>query len=58
MRKHLPEEIGVKAAGGIRTVDEVLALCEAGVTRIGTGSTAAILDEWQGRLKTAASGAV
>ena len=24
MRKHLPEEIGVKAAGGIRTVDQVL----------------------------------
>jgi deoxyribose-phosphate aldolase len=51
MRKHLPEEIGVKAAGGIRTVDEVLALLEAGVTRIGTGSTAEILDEWKARLK-------
>lgn len=50
MRKHLPEEIGVKAAGGIRTVDEVLALVEAGVTRIGTGSTVEIMDEWKSRL--------
>ena len=53
MRKHLPEEIGVKAAGGIRTVDEVLALREAGVTRIGTGSTEQILDEWKTRLQPA-----
>jgi deoxyribose-phosphate aldolase len=50
MRKHVPEEMGVKAAGGIRTVDEVLALVEAGITRIGTGSTAEILDEWKARL--------
>jgi deoxyribose-phosphate aldolase len=50
MRKHVPEEIGVKAEGGIRTVDEALALYEAGVTRIGTGSTAEILEEWKARL--------
>ena len=30
MRKHLPEEIGVKAAGGIQTVDQVLEVYEAG----------------------------
>lgn len=50
LRKHLPEEIGVKAAGGIRSVDEVLALVDAGVTRIGTGATEQILEEWKGRL--------
>jgi deoxyribose-phosphate aldolase len=50
MRKHLPEEIGIKAAGGIRTVDQVLEICAAGATRIGTTSTAAILDEWKARL--------
>ena len=50
MRKHLPEEIGVKAAGGIRTVDQALEVYEAGCTRIGTTSTAAILDEWKARL--------
>jgi deoxyribose-phosphate aldolase len=50
MRKHLPEEIGIKAAGGIRTLDQVLEVCAAGATRIGTTSTAAILDEWKARL--------
>ena len=53
MRKHLPEEIGVKAAGGIRTVDQALEVYEAGCTRIGTTSTAAILDEWKARLAPA-----
>ncbi len=50
MRKHVPEEIGVKAEGGIRTVDQALALYEAGVARVGTGSTAEILEEWKARL--------
>ena len=50
MRKYLPEEIGVKAAGGIQTVDQALEVYEAGCTRIGTTSTAAILDEWKARL--------
>jgi deoxyribose-phosphate aldolase len=53
MRKHLPEEIGVKAAGGIQTVDQALEVYEAGCTRIGTSSTAAILDEWKARLTPA-----
>src|SRR5215470_13374475 len=50
MRKHLPEEVGIKAAGGIRTVDQVLEVYGAGCTRIGTTGTAAILDEWKARL--------
>ena len=50
MRKHLPEEIGIKAASGIRTVDQVLEVYELGCTRIGTTSTAALLDEWRERL--------
>ena len=53
MRKHVPEEIGVKAAGGIRTVDQVLEVYQAGCTRIGTTSTAAILEEWKARLTPA-----
>lgn len=51
MRKHLPEETGVHAAGEIGTVDEVLALLEAGVTRIATASAPQILEEWKSRLK-------
>jgi deoxyribose-phosphate aldolase len=55
MRRHLPEEIGVKAAGGIRTLDQVLELQAAGCTRIGTTATAAILDEWAARQAPQAS---
>jgi len=55
MRKYLPEEIGVKAAGGLRTVDLVLEAYEAGCTRIGATSTAALLDEWKARLAAAAA---
>jgi len=54
MRKHLPEETGVMAAGRIGTVDEAAALCEAGVTRIGTPAAAQLLEEWKGRLAAAA----
>ena len=36
--------LGIKAAGGIRTADEALAMIAAGATRIGTSHTAAILN--------------
>ena len=49
LRKHLPEEIGIKAAG-LRTVDQVIEAYAAGCSRIGTDSTAAILEEWKARL--------
>jgi deoxyribose-phosphate aldolase len=55
MRKHLPEEIGVKAAGGLRTVDQVLEVYALGCTRIGTTSTAALLDDWKSRLAASAT---
>jgi len=55
MRKHLPEEIGVKAADGLRTVDQVLEVYELGCTRIGTTATAELLDEWKARLIAAAA---
>ena len=53
MRRSLPEEIGIKAAAGLRTLDEVLEAMEAGATRVGTSSTAAILDEWKARQEAA-----
>jgi deoxyribose-phosphate aldolase len=55
MRKYTPEEIGVKAAGEIRTVEQVLELLSAGATRIVTGSAQAMLDEWKRRLTPAVS---
>jgi deoxyribose-phosphate aldolase len=45
MRQAVGKEIGVKAAGGIRTYAEALAMIEAGANRIGTSSAAAILRE-------------
>ena len=56
LRKYLPAEIGIKAAGGLRTVDDVMAVRAAGCSRIGTTATAAILDEWKARLAAAPAG--
>ncbi|MDE3101022.1 MAG: deoxyribose-phosphate aldolase [Chloroflexota bacterium] len=41
--------VGVKAAGGIRTLDEALAMIAAGADRLGTSSTATILQELRER---------
>ena len=48
MRSVVTSEIGVKAAGGIRTLADARALIDAGATRIGTSSGAKIVMEIQG----------
>ncbi len=50
MRRCAPPAVGVKASGGVRTLDRLLAVRALGVTRVGTSSTAAILDECRRRL--------
>ena len=45
MRANCPEAVQVKAAGGVRTLDDLLAVRELGVTRIGATATAAMIDE-------------
>ena len=45
MREQVGESVGVKAAGGIRTLADALAMIDAGATRIGTSGTQAILAE-------------
>lgn len=50
MREAVPPEIGVKAAGGVRTLDSLLELHELGANRFGATATAAILDELAHRL--------
>ena len=50
MRKHAPANVQVKAAGGIRDLDTVLAIRELGVTRCGASRTQEILDEANRRL--------
>jgi deoxyribose-phosphate aldolase len=45
MRKHTPDSIQIKAAGGVRTLDDLLRVRELGVTRVGATATEAILEE-------------
>jgi deoxyribose-phosphate aldolase len=54
MRKTVSPRVGVKAAGGVRSLDGLLAVMELGVTRIGATQTAAILDEFRSRKAAAA----
>lgn len=50
MRTHSPRQVQVKASGGIRTLDALLELRAAGATRVGSSSSAQILDECRRRL--------
>jgi deoxyribose-phosphate aldolase len=51
MRANTPASVQVKASGGIRTLDQVIEIEALGVSRVGTSSTAAILDELAARLE-------
>lgn len=46
MKKHVGNEIKIKASGGIRDLETALAFIEAGAERIGTSSGAKIIDEF------------
>ena len=45
MRKHSPEPVQIKAAGGVRTLDDLLRVRNIGVTRVGATATEAMLEE-------------
>ncbi len=45
MRQSCPPHVQIKAAGGVRTLDDLLLVRSLGVSRIGATATAAILDE-------------
>ena len=45
MRQHSGTKVKVKAAGGIRTLDQLLAVKEAGCTRCGATATTAMMEE-------------
>jgi deoxyribose-phosphate aldolase len=47
MREVLPSAVGIKASGGIKTLDFALELIQAGADRIGTSSAKAIMDAWR-----------
>lgn len=44
MRKHSGPQVQIKAAGGVRTLDDLLHVMSLGVTRIGATATVAILE--------------
>jgi deoxyribose-phosphate aldolase len=48
MRTTVGPDFGVKAAGGIRTLADALAMFEAGANRIGTSASVAILSALEG----------
>jgi deoxyribose-phosphate aldolase len=50
MREHSPPQVQVKAAGGIRDLDTLLAVRALGVTRCGATRTREMLDECRRRL--------
>jgi deoxyribose-phosphate aldolase len=51
MRSAISPAIQVKAAGGVRALDTLLAMADLGVTRFGATATAAILDDLAHRKK-------
>ena len=52
MREHCPAGVQIKAAGGVRDLDALLAVRTIGVTRAGATQTARILDECRRRLES------
>lgn len=47
MRKYLPPEIGIKASGGIRTLESAISFILEGASRIGTSSGIKIIHEYE-----------
>ena len=50
MRKHAPEHVQVKAAGGVRDVETMKQVHEIGATRIGSSSTQKLMDAFRQEL--------
>jgi deoxyribose-phosphate aldolase len=49
MRKYCAPGVQIKAAGGIRTLDQLLRFRELGVTRVGATATESIMKEAKNR---------
>jgi len=45
MREHSGPNVKVKAAGGVRTLDDLIAVQKVGADRCGATATAAMIDE-------------
>ncbi len=49
MRANTSPHVGVKAAGGVRTLDALIEVMNLGVARVGATATAAIIDDFRAR---------
>ncbi len=49
MRANTSPHVAIKAAGGVRTLDALLAVMDLGVTRIGATATKTIIDDFRAR---------
>jgi deoxyribose-phosphate aldolase len=47
MRQSVPKEVGIKASGGIKTLEQAIQLIEAGADRLGTSSGISIVNSNQ-----------
>jgi deoxyribose-phosphate aldolase len=54
MRRSVSDHVGVKAAGGVRTLDALIDVMNLGTTRIGATATKAIIDDFRERKAGAA----
>jgi deoxyribose-phosphate aldolase len=57
MRANTSSHVQVKAAGGVRTLDALLAVMALGTTRIGATATKAIIEDFRARKRGAAAAA-
>ena len=54
LRKYLPEEAGIEAAGEVESLDRLFEFQEAGCTCFSSTAAGALLEEWKARLAAAA----
>ena len=52
MRAHVSDKVQVKAAGGVRDLDDLVRVRDLGCSRVGATATAAMLDEYRRRTQT------
>jgi deoxyribose-phosphate aldolase len=51
MRETVGKDFGVKAAGGIRTLEDAIKMIEAGASRLGTSASVAIIHQIKNQIK-------
>lgn len=56
MRRLCGDRVKLKASGGVRTLEDVKSVREAGCRRVGTAATVPILEAWKTELKSASAG--